>query len=99
MLHMPETKRLLCVPPALMLKMSAFYPHGVFIFCLLFSQYTIVVSLNSINLLIFVLGAHCILRRGMTEKLSNVQTNVRLQCFTVELESFYCYEIPKIVEH
>jgi len=86
---MPETKRLLCVPPALMWNMSAFYPHGVFVFSLLFSQYTAVVSLNSINLLIFVLEAHCILRSGMTEKLSNVQTNVRLQCFTVELEFFF----------
>ena len=67
MLHMPETKRLLCVPPALMLKMSAFYSHSVFIFCLLFAQYTAAMSLNSINLLIFVLEAHCILRCGMTE--------------------------------
>ena len=88
MLHMSETKRLLCVPPALMFKMSAFYPHSLFIFCILFSQYTAVVSLNSINLLIFVVEVHCILRSGMTEKLSNVQTNVRLQCFTVELVFF-----------
>jgi len=72
-LHMPETKWLLCVPPALMLKMSAFYPHRVFMYFLkLFSQYTAVVSLNSINLLIFVVKVHCILRSGMTENLNTM---------------------------
>jgi hypothetical protein len=90
-LHVPETKWLLWVPSALMLKMYAFYPHSVFIYFLLFSQYTTVVSVNSINLLIFIVEVHCILRSAMTEKkkLSTMQTNVRLQCFTVELEFFF----------
>lgn len=87
---MPETKWLLCVPPALMLKMSAFCARSVFVFFFYyFSQYTAVVSLNSINLLIFAVEVHCILRSWMNAKLSTIHTNVRLQIVTVELEFFF----------
>jgi hypothetical protein len=87
-LHMPQNKVATLGTTYCMLKKCAFYPHSVLIFFLLFSQCTAAVSLNSIDLLIFVVKVDCILRSGMTEKLSTMQTNVKLQCCTVELEFF-----------
>jgi hypothetical protein len=71
-----------CILPALLIYIY------IYIYILLFSQYTAVVSLNSINLLNFVVEMHCILRSGMTEKLSTIQTNFRFQSVTVELDFF-----------
>jgi hypothetical protein len=97
-LHMSKAKWLLCVSCASVLKTSAFCPHNIFIFFVfIFTIYSCYVP-NSTNLLMFVAETHCFLRSGMTIWV----LFRRMRGFRVlkwRWSFFYCFTIPKIVEH
>jgi hypothetical protein len=65
----------LCVPPTLTLNNSAFRPQSVFVCLVWFSEQTAIISLNSINQLIFVMETCCIFFEAGPEFLNVIRAS------------------------
>jgi hypothetical protein len=60
--ELPEAQRLLYVPPGLTFTNSKFCPHSVFVCFVWISEQTAIISLYSINWLVFITETECLLR-------------------------------------
>jgi hypothetical protein len=74
-----KTEWYLYAPYDVTLRKSAFCRHSVFVCSLLLSQYIQIISLNSTNRLIFIMGTGCVLCQVENEFLCNIYMNAILQ--------------------
>jgi hypothetical protein len=66
------------VPPGLKLKNSTFCPHSVFMCFVWISEQTAIISLYSINWLVFITETGCVYCAVRTGSLNIIQFNLRL---------------------